>query len=160
MPHPPAVVSPNVSLMPVTAKVNDKGHLAIAGIDTVELAERFGTPLYVLDEATIRESALACAEGLKIYPNGLPLYAGKAFLCTAMCHLMDSLGFGLDVVSEGELFTAASAGFPPERIYMHGNNKSDKEIESGLKLGDVRIVVDSVSELKSVDNIARMLKKK
>ncbi|MGH9550602.1 MAG: hypothetical protein ACRD3W_14580, partial [Terriglobales bacterium] len=104
------VISPNVSIKPATAQANALGHLVVGGCDTVALADRFGTPLWVLDEATIRLAAQACTEGLSVYPNARAIYAGKAFLCLAMCKLVQQLGFGLDVVSQGELLTAERAG--------------------------------------------------
>lgn len=160
---PPArmqVNSPNTKVQPVTATTNSQDHLVIGGCDTVELAETFGTPLWLLDEQTIREAAQAVRAGLCDYPDFQVLYAGKAFLCLAMCHLARQLGLGLDVVSSGELYTAASADFPAQLIYMHGNNKSEDEIASGLLLGDVNIVVDSASELELVIALAKRHKKR
>ncbi|HEY9714035.1 MAG TPA: diaminopimelate decarboxylase [Chroococcales cyanobacterium] len=150
-------LSPNTNVMPVSAGVNDKGHLTIGGVDSVELAQRFGTPLYVLDEATIRQAAKAYQEGLSIYPQSRVLFAGKSFLCTAMVHLVRELGLGLDVVSEGELYTAEKAGLDPNLIYMHGNNKSDAEIVSALKLPGVKIVADSEAEIAQIAQLARNL---
>lgn len=147
------VQSPNTSIRPVTAQV-ENDHLVIGGCDTVALAAEFGTPLYVLDRKTIEASIDAYRAGLKGYKDAQILYAGKAFLCTAMCHLLRLLGIGLDVVSAGELLTAVKAAFPAELIYMHGNNKSQSEIEQGLRYGDVRIVVDSLSELAMVETVA------
>lgn len=147
------VVSPNVSIRPVTAQVNAEGHLTVGGCDTVELAARFGTPLWVMDEETIRAAAAACIEGLKPYPNARALYAGKAFLCLAMCKMAARFGLGLDVVSEGELLTATRAGFPAALTYMHGNNKSQAELVAGVEKG-VNIVVDSLDELQDLIKIA------
>lgn len=100
------------------------------------------------------QSAAAVKEGLSAYPNALPCYAGKAFLCLAMVKLIEQSGFGLDVVSDGELFTALQANFPPERIFFHGNNKSDKELAMALSSG-VKIVVDSSSELEALISLAK-----
>jgi diaminopimelate decarboxylase len=149
-----AVNSPNIKIQPVTASINERGHLTIGGCDATELAEQFGTPVYIVDEQTIRDAAAAVNSGLSVYPNARALYAGKAFLCLAMCHLVQQLGLGLDVVSAGELFTAVSAKFPAELIYMHGNNKSADEIEQGLEYGDVNIVIDNTSELALLSEIA------
>jgi diaminopimelate decarboxylase len=154
------VVSPNVEIKPVSTTTNAKGHLTIGGCDTVELAQQFGTPLYVIDEATVRASAAAFQAGLAIYKKSRPLYAGKAFLCTAMCQLVNSLGFGLDVVSEGELFTAVKAGFPADLIYLHGNNKSERELEFALEHDGVKIVVDGPQEVELLANVTRRLKTK
>jgi len=154
------VHSPNLKIQPGTATVNERGHLSIGGCDTVELALQFGTPLWILDEKTICQAADAVLAGLADYPDARVLYAGKAFLCLAMCHLVRRLGLGLDVVSPGELYTAEKAKFPPELIYLHGNNKSAQEIRDGLSLGDVKIVVDSESELSMVADIASGLARK
>lgn len=151
------IISPNIKVRPFTATVNDLGHLVIGGCDSVELAQRFGTPLWVVDEQTIRESVKAVRAGLSEYPTSRILYAGKAFLCLAMCHLIRSVGLGLDVVSPGELYTACSAQFPADMIYMHGNNKSEQEIRDGLSAGDVKIVVDNESELKMIAAVAAEL---
>ncbi|MBS1957472.1 MAG: diaminopimelate decarboxylase [Cyanobacteria bacterium SZAS-4] len=154
------VVSPNVEIMPISATTDAQGHLIIGGCDTVELAKQFGTPLYVIDEATVRASASAFQAGLSAYKKSRPLYAGKAFLCTAMCHLIRKLGFGLDVVSEGELFTAVKAGFPADLIYLHGNNKSAKELQAALNYPGVKIVADSTDEIKMLAEIAQQSKVK
>jgi diaminopimelate decarboxylase len=143
----------------VSAGVNAKGHLTIGGCDVVDLAQRFGTPLWIMDEATIRAAANACVEGLKGYPEFRVIYAGKAFLCTAMCRLVDQLNLGLDVVSEGELHTAISSKFPADRIYMHGNNKSQLEIDAALKYG-VNIIIDNMNEAHMVQQRAHGLSTK
>lgn len=143
------MISPNVSVRPATAQVNAKGHLVIGGCDTVELAQEFGTPLYLIDTETIRLAAAACLEGLSGYPNAKALYAGKAFLCLAMCRLVQKLDMGLDVVSEGELYTATRAGFPAELTYLHGNNKSQTEIDVAIAQG-VNIVIDNPGEATMV----------
>ncbi len=152
------VISPNVEIMPVSAKTNAQGHLIIGGCDTVDLAKQFGTPLYVVDEETVRASASAFQAGLSLYKKSRPLYAGKAFLCTAMCHLIRKLGFGLDVVSEGELYTAVKAGFPADLTYLHGNNKSEKELEAALAYKGVKIVIDSDGEVELLASIAHKMK--
>lgn len=147
------VKSPNVLVRPSTAKVNARGHLEIGGCDTTELAAKFGTPLWVMDEQTIRDCVLAYTNGLSAYPDALVLYAGKAFLTLALCHLLDSLGLGLDVVSEGELYTAEVAGFPSNRIYLHGNNKTEAELSNAISLG-AQIVVDNIAELSMIGALA------
>lgn len=152
-----SIVSPNTSVKPVSAGVNERDHLTIGGVDTVDLADKYGTPLYIIDEATIRASVAACKAGLEEYPQAQITFAGKAFLCLAMCHLIKHLGVGLDVVSEGELHTAIKANFPSERLVLHGNNKSPGEIEMALSYGDVNIVIDNRSELEMVAAIARKL---
>ena len=150
------VISPNERVKPITTEISVEGHLIVGGCDTVDLAEKFGTPLWIIDEATARAAAHACLEGLKDYPNARVIYAGKAFLCTAMCRLVDSMNLGLDVVSLGEMHTAAKAEFPPEKTYLHGNNKSQIEIDTALKSG-INIVLDSASELDLVQSRAHSL---
>ena len=138
-----------------TLKVNQKGHLEIGGADTVELAEKFGTPLYVMDEQYIRDmcriyrNTIAAEYG----GNGLVLYASKAFSCTAVYRIVASEKVGIDVVSGGELFTAIKAGFPAENICMHGNNKQAGELRMALDYGVGRIVVDSESELELLNDL-------
>ena len=154
------VSSPNLNVRPVSARVDHQGHLTLGGLSVMDLAQQFGTPLWVVDEATIRQAAAACQSGLAHYPDAKVLYAGKAFLCLAMCRLAKSLSLGLDVVSDGELYTAVCAGFPPELIYRHGNNKSSGDIESALMAGSVKIVADGRLELEMIALIARKLKVK
>lgn len=138
-----------------TSRVNGRGHLEIGGCDAVELAERFGTPLYVMDEADVRQRSRQYRAALEgSYPRARVLYASKAFLCAAMARLAYEEGLGLDVVSGGELYTALRAGVPPELIYMHGNNKSREEIEYALQSGVGRLVADSLFELGLIDAVA------
>ena len=153
-----AVNSPNTSIRPVTARTNSQGHLEIGGADTTVLAEQFGTPLWVMDEETIAQSAKACKAGLKDsnYPEWQVLYAGKAFLCLAMCKLTEKFALGLDVVSYGELHTAVKAGLSGESVYLHGNNKSSEEIEAAIK-HNIRIVVDCESELYLVAKLSKSI---
>ncbi|MGI6611316.1 MAG: diaminopimelate decarboxylase [Limnochordia bacterium] len=135
--------------------INDSGHLEIGGCDTVDLARQFGTPLYVFDEQEIRTRCRAYIGGLRRhYPHGSIIYAGKAFLTQAVCRIIEEEGLCLDVVSGGELFTALSAGFPPERIFFHGNNKSLDEIACGIKVGVHRFVVDNLYELEMLETEA------
>jgi diaminopimelate decarboxylase len=139
-----------------TQKINSKGHLEIGGCDTVELAERFGTPLYVMDEALIRQN---CREYLNSfrsrYADIAIAFAGKAFLTAAACRIMEQEGLCLDVASAGEMYTALKAGFPPERMYLHGNFKSDGELHMALNEGVGRIVVDNMHELERLDALAQ-----
>lgn len=135
--------------------VNERGHLEIGGCDAVELARRYGTPLYVLDEDRVRSACRAYLDALaRYYPKGKIVYAGKALLTTGVCRIIASEGLFLDVVSGGELYTALRAGFPPERMYFHGNNKSDAELRMGLAAGVGRIVVDSEAELERLEELA------
>ncbi len=111
-----------------------------------------------MDEKTILEAGKALKEGLSAYPNARGLYAGKAFLCMAMCHIVKSMGMGLDVVSEGEMFTAEKAAFPKDLIYVHGNNKSENEIRIAIAANGPKIVIDSLSELDMCARVAEELK--
>jgi diaminopimelate decarboxylase len=138
-----------------TMRINEKGRLEIGGCDTVELARRFGTPLYLMDEDLIRRNCREYTGTLAaVCPNSLVVYAGKAFLTTAMCRLIDEEGMGLDVVSGGEIYTALKAGFPAGKMFFHGNNKSAAEIRMALDCGVGRFVVDSVSELELLEQLA------
>lgn len=138
-----------------TQRVNEYGHLEIGGCDTVELAREFGTPLYVMDEDTIRVHCRRYVQSFgQHYPNGFITFAGKAFLTLAMCRIADQEGLGLDVASGGELYTAHKAGFPMDRVLMHGNNKSVEELREALELGIGRIVVDNFQELEMLGRLA------
>jgi diaminopimelate decarboxylase len=145
---------PRLNLFPLTSEVRND-HLIIGGCDTTELAEEFGTPLYVFDEAGLRAR---CAEFKtefgKLYPDTTVLYASKAFTCKAMVQLVKEEGLGLDVVSGGEMGIAHSVNFPLKTAYFHGNNKSAEELEMALKLGVGRIVVDNFHELKMLGKMA------
>ncbi|MEC0245689.1 diaminopimelate decarboxylase [Paenibacillus chitinolyticus] len=138
-----------------TSRVNALGHLEVGGVDTTELAARYGTPLYVVDEALVRRR---CREFVDAFQaSGLKFqvaYASKAFCVMAMCRIIAEEGLSLDVVSDGELFTALQAGFPPERIHFHGNNKTPAEIEMALDAGIGCFVVDNFTELRMLDAIA------
>lgn len=142
--------------------VNEQGHLTIGGCDTVELAHQYGTPLYVMDETQIREHCRAFVQSMKdnYSGHGRVLFASKAFCCKEMCRIIESEDMGLDVVSGGELYTALSAGFPADRIYFHGNNKTDLEIETALEAGIARIIVDNAPELETINRIAGVMGKK
>jgi diaminopimelate decarboxylase len=141
--------------------VNAKGNLEIGGCDTVELARKFGTPLYVFDEAAMQEVCRSYKKTFtEDYPRGEVAFASKAFLTMAMCRLVDEEGLSLDVVSGGELYTALKADFPVERIYFHGNNKSAEELKMALESGVGRIVVDNLYELELLNHIAGISGKK
>lgn len=138
-----------------TQRINDRGHLEIGGCDTVDLARTYGTPLYVLDEALIRANCRAFRQAFgQRYPQVEIAYAGKAFLTTAMARIVAQEGLALDVASAGELYTALRGGFPPERIFFHGNNKSPDELALALAHGVGRIVVDNLYELDLLGRLA------
>ena len=136
--------------------VNEQGHLAVGGVDTVSLAKEFGTPLYVFDEAYIRDTINQFQKAFCDYygGNALVLYASKAFSCKEMYRIMSDLGAGIDVVSGGELYTALQTGFNPANIYFHGNNKTADEIELAINNKVGRIVIDNLFELETINKIA------
>ncbi len=136
--------------------VNEKGHLTIGGIDSIELTKKYGTPLYVMDEDLIREHCRSFKQSIDKYYGGAGLvcYASKAFCCKAMCKIMMDEGIGLDVVSEGELYTAASVGFPMDKVCFHGNNKTDGELSIAIEKKVGRIIVDNIFELERLNKIA------
>lgn len=137
--------------------VNEKDHLVIGKNDTVELAKEFGTPLYVLDEDLMRKNCRIYKEAIdKHYNgNGLVLYANKAFCTMYTCKLAAEEGLGADVVSGGELYTAIKAGFPMDRIYFHGNNKTAEELEMAVTNGVGHVIVDNIYELEKLNEIAK-----
>ncbi|HEY7175636.1 MAG TPA: diaminopimelate decarboxylase, partial [Micromonosporaceae bacterium] len=134
--------------MPATARVGDLG-LEIGEISLAELAEQYGTPLFVYDEQHLRN---ACRAARAAFPDGVS-YASKAFLCRSVARLMHEEGLGLDVASGGELAIAAAAGVDPHAITLHGNNKSRAELEAALALGVGRIVVDGDDELDRLETL-------
>lgn len=139
-----------------TQRVNAQGHLEIGGCDTLALAAEFGTPLYVMDEALIRDN---CKRFVQVFTDRYPgavevSYAGKAFLTMAVIRLILQEGLALDVASGGELYTALKAGFPAEKILYHGNFKSDEELAMGVEAGVGRFVVDNPYELKRLSELA------
>ena len=136
-----------------TLRINEAGHLEIGGADAVALAEKFGTPLYVMDEKYIRDMCAIYRDTIdrEYDGNGTVLYASKAFSCMAIYKIAAQEKIGVDVVSGGELYTAMKAGFPAERIYLHGNNKLQHELEYALDCGVGTIVVDAYAEIDLLD---------
>lgn len=136
--------------------INEKNHLVIGRNDTVDLAKKYGTPLYVLDEDLVRENCRTYKGAIDKYYNckGLVLYASKALSCKHIYKTVMEEGLGVDVVSGGELYTAYKSGFPMDKIYFHGNNKTYDELELAVKLGVSHIVVDNESELYMLNKIA------
>jgi len=147
---------PRLSLFPLTTEVSGQGHLVIGGCDIVNLVAEFGTPLYVFDEFSFRSK---CNEFTREfgqrYSNTNVLYAGKAFINKALAIILRDEGLGLDVVSGGELGIAQSAGFPLDRVYFHGNNKSAEEIRLALSWQIGCFVVDNFHELAMLGEIAK-----
>ncbi len=147
---------PLADILPLTAGVNDAGHLTLGGCDAVELAREFGTPLYVFDDETLRQR---CGEFVsefsRRHADTLVVYAGKAYLGRALAAIVADEGLGLDVVSGGELAIAASVGFPPERIYFHGNNKLEEELREALDYDVGQIVIDNFHEMHLLNAVAQ-----
>ena len=131
----------------------ESNELCIGGISCSDLVKEFGSPLYVMDENLLISTCKSYYDNFKCKENhNRVAYAGKAFLTKAMCKLVNEQGLYLDVVSGGELFTAYKAGFPLNKVYFHGNNKSRGEIELGVKLGVGRFVVDNLDEILQVSD--------
>lgn len=138
-----------------TSKINDQGHLEIGGMDTTVMKEQFGTPLYIVDEQLVRQRCREYMDAFRASGLGFQVaYASKAFCVMAMCALAAEEGLSLDVVSDGELFTALQAGFPAERIHFHGNNKTLEEIEMALDAEIGCFVVDNFNELHLLQAVA------
>jgi diaminopimelate decarboxylase len=127
----------------------------IGGCDLVDLAREYGTPLYLFDEATLRRRCQEfVGEFTSRYPNTLVIYACKAYINPALARILQEEGLGLDVVSAGEFMIAKAAGFPLEKVYFHGNNKTRQELELAVEVGLGRVVVDSFYELDLLQEIA------
>ncbi|MEK4106579.1 diaminopimelate decarboxylase [Paenibacillus sp. FSL R10-2791] len=138
-----------------TSRINDAGHLEIGGCDVTELKAEYGTPLYILDEQLVRQRCREYMDAFKASGLGFQVaYASKAFSVMAMVRLADEEGLSLDVVSDGELYTALQAGFPAERIHFHGNNKTSEEIEMAIDAKIGCFVVDNLVELNLLQSIA------
>lgn len=147
--------SPNQNVCPLTIDINSRGHLEIGGCSSVELVSKFGTPLYVIDEDTLRKGI----QDYKLqfsskYPDSIVLYAAKAFMCESMCHILQEEDVGLDVVSGGELYVALKTGFPASKIYFNGNNKSQEELVLAVDSGIGAVIVDNFYELEFLNKIA------
>lgn len=145
----------NQDIKPITTKVNSQGNIEIGGCDLVELANEYGTPLYIFDEATIRSMTKSYKDAFKAYPNMRMMFASKAFMTKAMCRIMQQEGFGLDLCSGGEIYTAKSAGFDMSKTLFNGNNKSYEELELAINNGIGTISVDNFFELALLNSIAQ-----
>jgi diaminopimelate decarboxylase len=144
-------VSPNQELLPLTARINSRDCLEIGGCDVTTLVQQFGSPLYILDEETLRTACRQYRDSFRDYYKGESqvIYASKAWSCISVCAIVASEGLGIDVVSGGELHTALTAGVSPNKIYFHGNNKSREELIFAIESG-CTIVVDNWYELKTL----------
>ena len=147
--------SPNQELMPLTAKVNSNNQLEIDECEVSKLVEQYGSPLYILDEFTLRTACRQYRDSFATYYGGesLVIYASKAWSCMAVCSIIDSEGLGFDVVSGGELYTTLEAGVSKDKIYFHGNNKSTEELELAVEAG-CTVMVDNWLELRTLTRIA------
>ncbi len=136
--------------------INEKGHLTFAGVDTISLAKEYGTPLYLVDQNGIEERVNEYMSAVKKYfgEGSYPCYAGKALCYTDLYRTLERLGMWIDVVSPGEFYTANKAGFDLSRAMFHGNNKTNKDIQSALKYNVGRIVSDSEDEIDAIDKIS------
>ena len=143
------------NVLPHTAGVNPQGHLVIGGCDTLDLAEEYGTPVYVLDEATLRGQCRKFAEEFqRRHRSTLVVYASKAYINPALAKIIAEEGLGLDVVSGGELAIAQSVDFPLGNVYFHGNNKTPQELAEAVASGIGWVVIDSFHELDLLNQIA------
>jgi diaminopimelate decarboxylase len=145
------------SLWPVTATITPDDRLSLGGCDILALAREFGTPLYVLDEATFHHAATEFVSKLQLaYPGASAVhYAGKALLNSGIAQLITRWGIGVDCVSLGELAVARHAGVPLDHVHLHGNAKPRRELEQALAWGVGRIVADSLDELRLLDELTR-----
>lgn len=138
-----------------TMKIDNNGVLNIGGISTVELVNKYGSPIIVMDEEEIRNNMRKYIEAFdEYYPNSKTAYAGKAFINRTLCKIIDDEGLGLDVVSDGELYTALQADFPAEKIYFHGNNKTLFEIKMALDAEIGKFMVDNLQEAYLINDLA------
>ena len=136
--------------------INSAGHLTVGGADCIELAEKYGTPLYVMDESYIRKACREYRDIMNYYfgADSIVAYASKAFCAVGIYEILNQENISADVVSSGEIYTALAAGFPAERLILHGNNKTENDIAFALDNGVGRIVVDNFDELNLLNSIA------
>ncbi|MGH9126638.1 MAG: diaminopimelate decarboxylase [Acidimicrobiales bacterium] len=137
-------------LLPDTAEIAPDGRLSVGGVDLLDLCQEYGTPIFVYDEQHLRNR---CGQAVEAFPDGVA-YASKAFFCMAMARLVNEEGMSIDVSTGGELHVALAAGVPAERLVLHGNNKSPRELATALQAGVGRIVVDNFDELDRLDRLA------
>ena len=149
--------SPNQELLPLTATVNSSDRLEIGGCEVTALVEQFGSPLYILDEETLRAACAQYRDAFgRYYPGASQvLYASKAWSCLAVCVIAAEEGLGIDVVSAGEIHTALQAGVGPEKIYFHGNNKSREELELAVESGCIT-VADNWRDLETLAELGEL----
>ena len=137
--------------------VNEKGHLTIGGVDAVDIANKYGTPLYVMDIDLVRSNCRRLNDIVNKYygDNALLCFASKSFCCKKIYSIMQQENMGVDTVSIGEMYTAIKSGFPGKMVYFHGNNKTEDELEYAVENKIGRVVVDNFAELNSLNYIAK-----
>ena len=145
----------NQQLKPITTKINEEGNLTIGGCDLTQLADTYGTPLYVIDEATLRGICKDYKKAFEKYPHVNMMYASKALCTSSVSKILADEGFGFDTVSSGEIYTVYKAGIDMSKVLFNGNNKSFDELELAIEVGVGRISVDNFLELALLDEIAK-----
>ena len=145
----------NQNIKPITTKINEKNNIEIGGCDLIELANEYGTPLYVIDEKTIRSMTNSYKKAFENYPHINMMFAAKAFMTKAICKIMQQEGFGLDLCSGGEIYTAKTSGFDMSKTLFNGNNKSFDDLCYAIDCGIGTISVDNFFELDLLNNIAQ-----
>ncbi len=152
-------ITVNQNIRPLNTKINEKGNLEISGCDTVDLVEKYGTPLYVMDEVTLRTIAREYKEAFKDYKKVNMMYASKALMTSQIAKILHSEGFGFDVVSGGEIYTVNKAGVDMNMTTFNGNNKTTDELLLALELGVGRVSVDNFLELSLLNEVAKSFDK-
>ena len=147
-------MSVNQSIKPITSEVKNN-HLIVGGCDTVELAEKYGTPLYVIDESTLRKVCKEYVDAFKAYPNATVFYASKALATSAIFKIVTQEGLGLDVVSGGEIYTAYKAEIDMSTLMFNGNNKQEWELEAAVDVGVGRISADNFHDIELLGKISK-----
>ena len=147
-------MSTNQSLKPITVSINNDGHLSVGGCDMIELSKKYGTPLYVIDETTLRSVCKEYKDAFREYKNIKMMYASKALCTSAIVRILDEEGFGFDTVSAGEIYTVYKSGADMSKVIFNGNNKSRKEIELALDCNIGRFSVDNFYEAELLNKIA------
>ena len=133
----------------------ENGRLHFAGRDTTALAAQYGTPLYLMDEDRVRHNCRVYRESMgRCFAAALPLYASKALSCRRMYEIVAQEGLGTDVVSPGELYLAKSAGFPMDKVFFHGNSKTDADIAFAMSCGVGCFIIDNLDELEAIERLA------
>ena len=152
-------MSVNQEIFPKTFSIDENGVVKIGGCNLLDLAKKYGTPLYVYDEKTIRDICASYKDAFAVYSDVQPMFAAKAFMVKAIAAIMQSEGFGLDLVSGGEIYTAYKAGFDMSKTLFNGNNKSVEELELAIKVGVGRFSVDNFREIELLGQLSEKYRK-